>query len=33
VSGTPFILAYRERPHHVEILAALHGAQRWPETL
>jgi plasmid stabilization system protein ParE len=30
VPGTPFIMAYRIRTHEIEILAIMHGAQRWP---
>jgi toxin ParE1/3/4 len=31
VTGTPFIVAYRVRKDHIEVLAVLHGARRWPE--
>jgi len=27
----PFVVAYRVRKDHIEILAVLHGARRWPE--
>ena len=29
ISETPFILPYRIQPNHIEILAVIHGAQRW----
>jgi toxin ParE1/3/4 len=32
VVGTPFIVAYRIKGEHVEILAVLHGAQKWPRS-
>jgi toxin ParE1/3/4 len=32
VPGTPYIVAYRIRLTTVEILAVLHGAQRWPRS-
>ena len=31
ITGTPFIVAYRVRKDHIEVLAVLHGARRWPE--
>jgi plasmid stabilization system protein ParE len=31
VTGTPFIVAYRMRRNQIQILAVLHGAQRWPD--
>jgi toxin ParE1/3/4 len=31
ITGTPFVVAYRLRKGRIEILAALHGARRWPE--
>jgi toxin ParE1/3/4 len=31
VPGTPYLLPYRVREERVEILAAIHGAQQWPE--
>jgi toxin ParE1/3/4 len=33
VRGTPYIVAYRFREGVVEILAVLHSAREWPETL
>jgi len=33
IAHTPFILAYRLRSDLVEILAVLHGKQRWPDVL
>jgi len=32
VSGTPYIVAYRIRLTVIEILAAVHGARRWPRS-
>jgi toxin ParE1/3/4 len=31
VAGTPYIVAYRVRLRHVEVLAVFHGARRWPD--
>ena len=31
--GLPFIVAYRTTTSTIDILAILHGAQRWPEKL
>jgi toxin ParE1/3/4 len=33
VSGTPFLVAYRVRRTHVEILAVFHGRRQWPSRL
>jgi toxin ParE1/3/4 len=33
VSGTLLIVPYRVREGRVEVLAVLHGAQRWPDSL
>ena len=33
VAGTPFIVAYRLRRNRVEVLAVIHGARQWPESL
>ena len=30
VQGTPYVVAYRLRGGEIQILAVLHGAQRWP---
>ena len=30
ISRTPFILVYRLRGKHIELLRLLHGAQQWP---
>jgi toxin ParE1/3/4 len=30
VSGTPYIIPYRVRSGHVEVLRLFHGARRWP---
>lgn len=30
IPGTPFLLPYRVMSDRVEIIAVLHGAQRWP---
>ena len=32
VAGTPYVIAYRIRQNEIQILAVLHGAQRWPTT-
>ena len=31
VYGTPYVVAYVEREHCVEVLAVIHGARRWPK--
>ena len=31
IAGTPFIVPYTVRRGRVEIVAVLHGAQRWPD--
>ncbi len=33
VTGTPFVLAYRIRKGVVEILAVIHGSQKWPDAM
>lgn len=33
ITGTPFILPYRVRDNHIEILRVIHGARRWPQNL
>ena len=33
ITGTPFIVAYREHRNQVQILAVLYGSQKWPERL
>lgn len=33
VGDTPFLVAYRVRNDVVEVLAVLHGARRWPDSL
>jgi toxin ParE1/3/4 len=30
---TPFLIAYRARRDRIEVLALLHGARKWPDTL
>ena len=32
ISGTPFIMVYRCKPHsgRIEVIRLLHGAQQWP---
>jgi toxin ParE1/3/4 len=30
VPGTPFLIAYRVRGGRLELIAVLHGRQRWP---
>ena len=32
ISGLPYIVAYREADGHVDVLAILHGARRWPSS-
>ncbi|HEV2955906.1 MAG TPA: type II toxin-antitoxin system RelE/ParE family toxin [Xanthobacteraceae bacterium] len=32
VPGTPFIVPYRVRDEHVEVLSVFHGARKWPES-
>ena len=32
VSGTPYIIPYRVRGQHVEILRVFHSARKWPES-
>ncbi|MGA2076700.1 MAG: type II toxin-antitoxin system RelE/ParE family toxin [Terriglobia bacterium] len=32
VARTPYIVAYRVQQNEIQILAVLHGAQRWPST-
>ena len=32
VARTPYVIAYRIRQEEIQILAVLHGAQRWPTT-
>jgi addiction module RelE/StbE family toxin len=32
VARTPYLIAYRVRGDEIQILAVLHGAQRWPKT-
>lgn len=31
VPRTPFIVPYRVRKEHLEVLAVLHSSRRWPE--
>ncbi len=31
VSGTSFIVAYRQKSSEIQILRVLHGARKWPE--
>ncbi len=33
VSQSPYIVAYRRVGDTIELLAVLHGRQRWPDTL
>jgi len=32
VARTPYLIAYRVHEDEIQILAVLHGAQRWPKT-
>jgi len=31
VAGTPYIVIYRAKGNHLEILRIFHGARQWPE--
>ncbi len=33
IPGTPFVIPYRIVKNRVEILALIHGARQWPESL
>lgn len=33
VPGTPFIIPYRIESSRIEVLAIIHAARRWPESL
>ena len=33
VSGTPFVIPYRIKTGRIEILAVIHSARSWPESL
>lgn len=33
VAGTPYIIPYRVRGDRLELLAVLHGRQRWPGSI
>jgi plasmid stabilization system protein ParE len=33
VPGTPYLIPYRVRRHHLEIIAVFHGRRRWPPHL
>jgi len=33
VPGTPYLVPYRVRGDRLEVIAVLHGRQRWPERL
>ena len=32
IAGTPYIVVYRIEGEQVQIVAVIHGAQRWPDT-
>ena len=32
IPATPFVVAYRVAAGHIDVLAILHGARRWPGT-
>ena len=32
VSGTPFVIAYRPGNEHLDLLAIMHGARKWPDS-
>jgi toxin ParE1/3/4 len=31
LTGTPFLVAYRQKGRQIEVLALLHGTRKWPE--
>jgi toxin ParE1/3/4 len=31
ITGTPFLVAYRQKGKQIQILALLHGARKWPD--
>jgi addiction module RelE/StbE family toxin len=33
IAGTPYVVAYRIADRHIDVLAVLHGARQWPDTL
>jgi len=33
IPNTPFLLSYRVKETHIEILAFLHGRRKWPQTV
>ena len=33
VPGTPYLVPYRVRDERLEVIAVLHGRQRWPDRL
>lgn len=33
IPGTPYIVPYRIRDNHIQVLRVYHGARRWPERL
>lgn len=33
IPRTPFVLAYRRQGRSLQVLAVLHGARKWPESL
>ena len=33
IAGTPYLVPYRVSDRQIEILAIIHGAQRWPDML
>jgi toxin ParE1/3/4 len=33
VSGTPYIIPYRVKAEHIEVLRVLHSSMRWPEVI
>lgn len=33
IAGTPFVIPYRIRQNHVEVLAVFHASRKWPNAL
>lgn len=33
IAGTPFLILYRIAKGRIEVLAVIHGARRWPDSL
>jgi plasmid stabilization system protein ParE len=33
VPGTPYVIPYRVRGDHLDVIAVFHGRQRWPKRM